>query len=106
MNEIDWTKHKLYVFADRIGLIETHKGNEYCIIAFEWFIDSCIDDWFNISIDFEPLIIYNDDTGEHIAESSERYQEYITDLIQTEINSDPDSLGLDNYLEDKYNFDE
>jgi hypothetical protein len=102
MNEIDWTKATLYVYADRTGLLEEYKDGTYYSIEFEWFIDSCIDNYFVISADFEPVYINNDDTGDTLSVPSEPYQEYIRELIEDKVNDDPESLGLDTYLEDKY----
>lgn len=100
--EIDWTTHKLYVYTDRTGIIETSKDNLDYSISFEWFIDSCVDDHFRISADFEPISIYDTNTGDNIDTPSDSYQEYIRELIEDEVNNDPYSLGLENYNEDRY----
>lgn len=102
MNTIDWTTHKLYVYTDRTGIIETSKDNLDYSISFEWFIDSCVDDHFIISADFEPISIYDTNTGDNIDTPSDSYQEYIRGLIEDEVNNDPYSLGLENYNEDRY----
>jgi hypothetical protein len=102
MNEIDWTTHKLYVYTDRTGIIETGKDNLDYTLTFEWFIDSFISDLFNISIDFDTITVYDKNTGDHIEIPSDPYQEYIRELVENEINNDPESLGLDSYMEDRY----
>jgi hypothetical protein len=46
--------------------------------------------------------VYDKNTGDHLEIPSEPYQEYIRELVENEINNDPESLGLDSYIEDRY----
>ena len=102
MNEIDWTRGRVFILADKTGIVETRKENLEYFAHFNWYIESCIDDYFNIGIDFEPINVYDNNTGDNFDIPSEPYQEYLKEKIEEEINLDPYFLGLENYHEDRY----
>lgn len=105
MNTIDWSRGIVYLYADRTGIIETSKDNLEYIIHFNWYVDSCPDDYFYISTEFEPITVHDTNTGDYIEVPYEPYEETLHEMVEREVNNDPESLGLDNYHEDRYNFD-
>jgi len=105
MNTIDWNKGKVYVYADRTGIIEVKDNGVEYVSQFEWYIDSCSNDHFYVGVDFEPISVYQEDINDYVDIPYEPYEQQLKEIIEREVNDDAYGLGLDTYHEDRYDFD-
>ncbi len=102
MNEIDWEKVDIHVQIDKTGFIEEETEDSIIILDFTWYVESCIDEWFKISVSFDPIYIYDKYTGDGYDVPSTHVQEILTERIEYDVNEASSYLGLDNYHEDRY----
>jgi hypothetical protein len=102
MNDIDWEKVNIYLHADKTGFIEEETSDSLITLDFTWYVESCIDDWFKITVSFDAMYIQDKDTGNFYSVLSTHIQEILSERIETDVNEGAGHLGLDNYHEDKY----
>jgi hypothetical protein len=102
MNEIDWERVDIHLQADKTGFIEEETEDSIVTLDFTWYVESCIDDWFKITVSFDAIYTYDKDTGNFYSCPSTHVQEILSERIETDVNEGAGHLGLDNYHEDKY----
>lgn len=102
MNEIDWEKVDIHLQADKTGFIEEETEDSLITLDFTWYVESCIDDWFEVSVSFDAIYTYDKDTGNFYSCPSTHVQDILSERIEMDVNESSGYLGLDNYHEDKY----
>jgi hypothetical protein len=102
MNEIDWEKVDIHLQADKTGFIEEETEDSMITLDFTWYVESCIDEWFKITVSFDAIYTYDKDAGNFYSCPSTHVQEILSERIEMDVNESSGYLGLDNYHEDKY----
>jgi len=102
MNDIDWEKVDIHLQADKTGFIEDETEESIITLDFTWYVESCLDDWFKVAVSFEPIYIYDKDTGNFYSVPSTHVQQTLAERIEYDVNEAAGYLGLDSYHEDKY----
>jgi hypothetical protein len=102
MNEIDWEKVDIHLQADKTGFIEEETEDSMITLDFTWYVESCIDEWFKITVSFDAIYTYDKDTGNFYSCPFTHVQEILSERIEMDVNESSGYLGLDNYHEDKY----